>query len=76
MASLAMAESEADSRKDIHRKRSATRIAVSAFGVLAALASIEHGVGAILQGSVAPLSVVFESWPDTDGFEVVSGNQP
>jgi hypothetical protein len=46
---------------------------VSAFGALAALAGIEHGVGAFLQGSVAPSSLVFQSWPDTAGFEVVSG---
>jgi hypothetical protein len=54
-------------------KRGATRLAVSASGALAALAGVEHGVGALLQGSVAPPALVFESWPDTAGFEVVSG---
>jgi hypothetical protein len=46
---------------------------VSTFGALAALAGIEHGVGELLQGWAAPSSVVIESWPDTAGFEVVSG---
>lgn len=73
MASLGVAEPEAESTKNIVTKRNATRIVVSAFGALAALAGIEHGVGAFLQGGVAPSSMVFESWPDTAGFEVVSG---
>jgi hypothetical protein len=51
----------------------ATRVAVAAVGLLAALAGIEHGIGEILQGWVAPSSVVFESWPDTAGFEILSG---
>lgn len=51
----------------------ATRSAVSAFGVLAALAGIEHGTGEILQGPVAPPSPVFESWPDAAAFAVLSG---
>ena len=55
------------------RKTTATRIVVSAFGVLAALAGVEHGVGEILQGPVRPSSVVVESWPDTAGFEILSG---
>ncbi|HEX6146936.1 MAG TPA: hypothetical protein VF083_09185, partial [Acidimicrobiia bacterium] len=55
------------------RKTTATRIVVSAFGALAALAGVEHGVGELLQGSVRPSSVVIESWPDTAGFEILSG---
>jgi hypothetical protein len=34
--------------------RSATRAVTSAFGVAAALAALEHGVGEVLQGEVAP----------------------
>jgi hypothetical protein len=51
----------------------ATRTVVSVFGVVAALAGIEHGVGALRQGAVAPSTVVIESWPDTASFEVVGG---
>jgi len=72
MASPAIAEPRVV-RRDLETKRNATRIVVLAFGALAALAGIEHGVGAFLQGSVAPSSLVFESWPGTAGFEVVSG---
>jgi hypothetical protein len=73
MASRAVAEPRAGIRKRIETKWNATRIVVSAFGALAALAGIEHGVGAFLQGSVAPSLLVFESSPDTAGFDVVSG---
>lgn len=55
------------------KRTPATRIVASAFGVLAALAGIEHGVGEILQGPVRPSSVVIKSWPDTAGFEILSG---
>jgi hypothetical protein len=55
------------------KKTTATRIVGSAFGALAALAGVEHGVGEILQGPVRPSSVVIESWPDTARFEILSG---
>lgn len=54
-------------------KPTASRIVVSGFGALAALAGIEHGVGEILQGWRAPSSLVIQSWPDTAGFEIVGG---
>lgn len=50
-----------------------TRIVVATFGVLAALAGVEHGVGEILQGSVAPEGLVVESWPDSRAMEVLQG---
>jgi len=52
---------------------SATRIAVAAIGVLVAYAGIEHGIGEIRQGFVAPDSLVIESWRDTPGVEMLSG---
>jgi hypothetical protein len=55
------------------KKTTATRIVVSTFGALAALAGIEHGIGEIRQGPVRPSSLVIESWPDTAGFEILSG---
>jgi hypothetical protein len=51
----------------------ATRIVVSAFGALAGFMGIEHGIGEILQGPLTPSSVVIESWPNTAGFEILSG---
>lgn len=52
---------------------SATRTVVSAFGLLAGLAGIEHGVGEILQGPVRPEGPVIESWPDSKAFEILGG---
>ncbi|HEX6207034.1 MAG TPA: hypothetical protein VF058_01620 [Actinomycetota bacterium] len=52
---------------------SATRVVVATFGVLVALAGIEHGVGEILQGSVRPEGLVIESWADSEAFEILSG---
>jgi hypothetical protein len=46
---------------------------VSTFGVLAALAGIEHGMGEILQGSVRPESLVIESWAGSQAFEILGG---
>ena len=52
---------------------SATRTTVSTFGIMAALAGIEHGIGEILQGNVAPDGIVFLSWPDSAFFDIVGG---
>jgi hypothetical protein len=73
MALLAATAPELKRNQTVRTKARATRIVVSAFGGLVALVGIEHGVGEILQGSVAPSSVVIESWPDTVGFEILSG---
>lgn len=53
--------------------RNATKVTVSTFGVLAAFAGIEHGVGELLQGNVPPDSLVFESWAGSDLFAILSG---
>lgn len=52
---------------------SATRAVVSTFGVIAALAGIEHGIGEILQGNVAPSGITILSWPDSAFFDIVGG---
>ena len=52
---------------------SATRIVVSTFGALVAFAGVEHGVGEILQGPVAPGGLAIESWPDVKAFEILAG---
>jgi hypothetical protein len=51
----------------------ATRVVVSAFGVLFGLAGIEHGLGEILQGNKAPDAIVFASWPDSALFGILAG---
>ncbi|WP_436925985.1 hypothetical protein [Halosimplex amylolyticum] len=51
----------------------AARVSVSAYGVIAALAGVEHGVGAMLQGNVRPDGLVIQSWPDAPAYAVLSG---
>lgn len=51
----------------------ATRIVVSIFGAIAGLAGIEHGIGEVLQGSVAPDGLVILSWPDSEFFRILAG---
>ena len=51
----------------------ATLAVVSSFGTLAALAGLEHGIGEILQGKVAPGGTMFLSWPDSAFFEILGG---
>ncbi len=51
----------------------ATRTVVAVFGVLAALAGAEHGLGAIVQGPVRPERLVIRSWPEHAAFDVLDG---
>lgn len=53
--------------------RSRTRITVSTFGVLAAIAGLEHGIGEALQGNVTPEGVVIESWAGSEPFQILAG---
>jgi hypothetical protein len=53
--------------------KSAVRIVATTFGVIVALAGIEHGAGEILQGNVPPPALVFESWPDSEFLEILAG---
>jgi hypothetical protein len=55
------------------RHNRATRAVVLTFGVLAALAGLEHGIGEILQGNIAPRGIVILSWPNSAFFENVGG---
>ncbi len=50
-----------------------TRIFASTFGAIWALAGIEHGIGEVLQGSLAPKGVMFLSWPDSAFFRSLGG---
>lgn len=40
-------------------------VVAATFGIVIALAAIEHGIGEILQGNVAPPALIFPSWPDS-----------
>ena len=51
----------------------ATRAFVSTFGAIMALAGIEHGIGEVLQGSVAPSGIMILSWPNSAFFRNVGG---
>ena len=53
--------------------RSATRVVASTFGVIVGLAGLEHGVGEILQGNVAPPGLMFESWPHSGLLRIMAG---
>jgi hypothetical protein len=41
-----------------------TRVAASALGIFAGLGGASHGPGEMLQGNVAPNSLVVEAWPE------------
>ena len=53
--------------------KNATRTTVSTFGVIIGIAGLEHGVGEIFQGNIAPNSVVIESWPNNPAYEILAG---
>jgi hypothetical protein len=53
--------------------RNATKVTVSTFGVLAALAGLEHGIGEVLQGNRAPDGMMIVSWPESAFFRIVAG---
>lgn len=53
--------------------KSATRVTLLTFGVLMGLAGVEHGIGEILQGSIAPSGLIFPSWPGSAFFSIVGG---
>ena len=57
----------------VARGRSATRTVVATFGLVLSMAGLEHGIGEILEGPVAPPDLVFRSWPDTPAFEILGG---
>jgi len=50
-----------------------TKVTFSTFGALIGLAGIEHGIGEILQGNVAPTGLMFPSWPESAFFRSVAG---
>ena len=53
--------------------RNATEVFASTFGAIMALAGIEHGIGEILQGNVAPSGIMILSWPESPFFRSLGG---
>lgn len=53
--------------------KSAAKLTVSTFGILAAVAGLEHGIGEIIQGNRPPEGIMFLSWPDSPFFQILSG---
>lgn len=51
----------------------ATKFTVAAFGAIAALAGLEHGIGEIVQGNRPPEGLMILSWPDSAFFEILGG---
>jgi len=54
-------------------KRGASDWVISAFGLVAGLAGLEHGIGEVLQGNAVPAGLVFPSWPEAAFFRIVAG---
>ena len=53
--------------------RHTTHRMVQTFGALMGLAGLEHGIGEILQGRVAPSGLMILSWPGSDFFRSLGG---
>lgn len=51
----------------------ALKVTVATFGALMGVAGIEHGIGEMLQGSVAPPGIMILSWPTSGFFRIVGG---
>lgn len=73
MTSTATQPPTAGARTRRRPDRPATATVISAFGILVALAGLEHGIGELLQGPVAPDGLLIASWPDAAAFEILSG---
>ncbi len=53
--------------------KNATRVLASTIGAFMALGGIEHGIGEILQGPVAPDGLMILSWPRSEFFQSLGG---
>ncbi len=53
--------------------KSATKVVVSAFGIILGIAGIEHGIGEILQGNIVPSGIVIKSWGESKLFSILAG---
>ncbi|MCK4472073.1 MAG: hypothetical protein KAW49_09845 [Anaerolineae bacterium] len=53
--------------------RSATKVTVSTIGAIVGLMGIEHGIGEILQGNIAPDGMLISSWSGSELFHILAG---
>jgi len=53
--------------------KSATKVVVLAFGIMLGIAGIEHGIGEIFQGNIAPSGIVIKSWGESKLFSILAG---
>lgn len=53
--------------------KSATKVVVLAFGIMLGIAGIEHGIGEIFQGNIAPGGMVIKSWGESKLFSILMG---
>jgi len=53
--------------------RDARQLTLSSMGAIVAVAGFEHGLGELLQGSVAPGGLVIQSWPDSEFYASLGG---
>ncbi len=53
--------------------KGAVRLTLSAFGAITGMAGLEHGVGELLQGNVAPEGIIIQSWPNIEVYEILAG---
>jgi hypothetical protein len=53
--------------------RKTTHVMISTFGALVGLIGIEHGSGEVLQGNLAPTSMMILSWPGSAFFAILGG---
>ncbi len=49
---------------------------VATLGTLAGLAGVEHGIGEILQGNVAPEGLAIIAWPGSELFRSWAESRP
>lgn len=52
---------------------SKTKLSVVTFSSILGIAGIEHGVGEILQGNIAPDSAFIRSWPNNEHYAILGG---
>ncbi|MFH1185932.1 MAG: hypothetical protein V1755_12975 [Chloroflexota bacterium] len=68
-----MEKSAGSGHDEMRQDGMALRLTVSTFGALMGIVGIEHGVGEMLQGAIAPPGLVFPSWPDAAFFRIMAG---
>jgi hypothetical protein len=54
-------------------EKNATRMVVVTFGILAAVEGFLHGIGEMLQGNMAPSSVLIQAWPESPLTRLIGG---